>query len=93
MENEWIVTDPDCNQRCRQISRFVFEFEEDRISDPLTGKTYTCTGEIDLENTDIDEIIDSCGAFGYSKDEVLRWMYRGENLALMAECIFELTTD
>lgn len=93
MENEWIVTDPSCNQRCRQISKFVFEFEEDRVSDPVTKETYLYTDEIDLECYTPDEIVDYCNSFGYPEDEVLRWISRGENLALMAECIFELTTD
>lgn len=91
MENEWIITDPDCNQRCRQISKFVFEFEEDRILDPVTKETYRHTDEVDLEYYTPDEIIDYCRSFGYSEDEVLGWITNGRNLALIAECIFELT--
>lgn len=91
-KNEWIVTDPNCNQRYRQISKFVFEFEEDRILDPVTKETYLYTDEVDLECYTLDEIIDCCSSFGYPKDEVLGWITNGRNLALIAECIFEMST-
>lgn len=92
MEKEWIVTDPSCNQRCRQISKFVFEFEEDRVLDPVTKETYLYADKVDLESYTIDEIVDCCSSFGYSEDEVLEWITNGRNLALIAECIFETLT-
>ena len=85
----WIITDPDCNQRCRQLAPLRWEFEEDQIADPLTGTTETVSCEIDLTDYVITEMIEACLPFGYDEGQVEDWFNNGKNLELIAECIFE----
>lgn len=37
-EPKWVCTDVDTNQHRKQHSKFVFEFKEDRCTNPFTGK-------------------------------------------------------
>ena len=89
----WIVTDPNCNQCRLDISDHEFLFKEDRLWNPITKETKEYSTIIDTNDYDWDEIIDICDAFGYSKEEVYSWLNNKENLALIAECIFEMTDD
>lgn len=87
-KNEWVCTDIDTKQYCKQISETIFEFKEQRQINPVTRKTETFQATIDLTEYSLEEMIDTCvNNFGYSKDEVIKWI--GKENALIAECIFE----
>lgn len=91
MQN-WIVTDPSCNQQMRQLNESTFEFKEDRTVDPLTGKVEEYSQIINVDNYSLPEIIEYTSSYGYSISDVSLWLTNG-NKALIAECIFEMTTD
>lgn len=90
MKQEWIQTDPSCNQMMKQLDEKKFLFKENRIANPETGEISVYESEIDLDDYDNAKIIDSCLAFGYSEDQVNEWLTNRKELALIAECIFEL---
>ena len=85
-----IITDPDCNQTCKQIDVNVFEFEENRVVNPETKETERFSATIDLSEYSHEEMFESVKPFGYSFNEMSTWIDEGENLALIAECIFEM---
>jgi len=87
----WICTDPDCIQYMRVIDSHKFEFMEDRVSDPLTGATEVYYAEIDLNEYSIEDILSDCASFGYGAEEVKTWLHFETELALIAECIFEMS--
>jgi hypothetical protein len=86
----WIQTDGSTNQYRKDISETKFLFREDRIIDPVTKETEVYESEIDIDDYTWGEIISDCEAFGYTAKEVDKWLTEGEELALIAECIFEL---
>ena len=87
---EWIITDQDCNQQMKQLSENVFIFKEDRIKDPKTKETYVYESEINLSNYTQEQMFESVSAFGYSFHEMCHWIDQGEELSIIAECIFEM---
>jgi len=89
-ENEWICTDPSCNQYRKDISSAIFAFKEDRIINPETKESEKYESIIDINDYTWDEIINACGSFGYNAKQVDKWLTEGEELALIAECLFEL---
>lgn len=88
--DQWICTDPSCNQYRREISENVFEFKEDRVINPVTGETESYQSTIDLDDYDWFQVVGACESFGYSTKQVDKWINEGEEAALIAECIFEL---
>lgn len=88
-EPEWVVTDPDCNQRYRVVAENRFLFEEDRVVDPVSGAKEVFSTEIDLSEYTQDEMFEHVKHFGYSFNEMCSWLDGGANLSLIAECIFE----
>lgn len=87
-----IVTDPSCNQTCRQIDVNVWEFEEDRVVNPETGETERFSDTIDLSEYTQGEMFESVQPFGYSFHEMCDWIDNGSpNIQLIAECIFEMS--
>jgi hypothetical protein len=90
---KWICTDIDNNQYYRQISKYAFEFKEDRLIHPMTLETTIYQSVIDLNDYTIEEMIDECSLFGYDSDEVKEWYNNQKDsneLSLIAECIFEM---
>ena len=85
----WVQTDASCNQYRKDISKTVFLFREDRVINPETKETEVYESDINIEDYTEDQMIDACSSFGYNKDEVLQWLFNGENTDLIAECIFE----
>jgi len=86
----WIQTDMDCNQYRKELSSTSWIFREDRISDPETNETYVYESEIHLSAYSQIEMFDNVRSFGYSLNEMSTWIDEGENLSLIAECIFEM---
>lgn len=88
-----IVTDPSCNQTCRQIDVNEFEFSEDRTIDPETGETERVTATINLEDYTGDEMWKDVQSFGYTREQMNDWLESDDarNRALVAECIFEMS--
>ena len=89
-KDNWTVTDEDCNQMRLDISPDTFLFKEDRVIDPESGETEVYESEIDLKNYTQDQMFDRVRHFGYSFNEMCSWIDEGENLSLIAECIFEM---
>lgn len=81
---QWTTTDPNCNQKGRQIDERTYEFQEERLSNPETGETYLYEAEIYLDSYTIAEMKDAMKAFGY--DEL-------QDNWIVAECLFELSED
>lgn len=90
---EWICTDPSCEQYRRDISDYEFEFKENRIVNPDTSETRCYQTIINLKDYDWWEMVEICETFGYTAKQVDKWLTEGEELDLIAECIFELTDD
>ena len=88
--NEWICTDPSCNQYMKQLGENRFLFKEDRISNPKTKETYAYESEIDLSNYTQEEMFENVEPFGYSFNEMCTWIDEGGDISLIAECIFEM---
>lgn len=93
IDDTWTCTDPSCNQWRHDISETEFYFREDRIINPETEETETYEATIDLDDYSWWDIVEACEPFGYTPEQVDKWMTEGEELALIAECIFELDTD
>ena len=90
---EWEQTDASCNQYRRTIVEGqIYEFKEDRIINPETGETETVSEILDYEDYDWHEIVDACETFGYSAKQIDKWITGGEEIPLMLECIFELSS-
>jgi hypothetical protein len=87
---KWILTDPACNQYMMKLTDTIFKFKEDRLSDPITGSTYLYESEIHLNEYTQEEMFEAASTFGYSFNTIATWIDEGENLDLIAECIFEM---
>lgn len=90
-KQEWTITDPSCNQMMMQTGDNKFIFKEDRTINPDTGETENYELDIDLEEYSWEEIVGACEPFGYTAKQVDDWINTGEESALIAECIFELS--
>ena len=89
-EDNWVCTDPSCNQYRKDISAKVFLFKEDRIINPETKEIEVFESEISLDDYTRTEIFDYCVSFGYNNMQVNEWLCKGINYDLIAECIFEM---
>lgn len=89
--DEWIITDPSCNQMCKVISDTIFEFKEDRIIEPITRSIKEYRSIIDLDDYSIHEIIECLKSYGYT--EFLKKFIdcEGNEISnqIIAECLFE----
>jgi len=92
--SDWIITDPSCNQQCRVIDNFRYEFKEDRLINPDTGEKEVYASTIDLHDYSQEEIMDNLTPFGYKKSGDLIHDCEGNEVPnqVIAECIFELKT-
>lgn len=89
--NEWIVTDPSCNQmRLTIIEDEEYIFREDRVINPETGEKEIFQRRIKYSQLTWGEIVNACETFGYNANQVDKWMTEGEEIPLMLECVFEL---
>jgi hypothetical protein len=46
--------------------------------------------EYNIDEEEIETLIDACSSFGYSKEDVEKWISLGESTDLILECIFEI---
>ena len=89
----WILTDPSCNQMRKEIVvDNVYAFREDRIINPITKETGLYEDELCYDDLDYFDIINDCVAFGYNMQQIDKWISEGEEISLMLECVFELST-
>lgn len=86
----WVQTDASSNQYRKNITDSIFLFREDRIINPITKEKIVYESEINIDDYSWDDIISDCEAFGYKAKQVDKWLTEGEELELIAECIFEL---
>lgn len=87
----WVQTDGDCNQYCKELKKDkLYAFREDREINPETEETEVYESEINLLDYSREKIMKDCDTFGYTEEQVNEWISKGENSALIAECIFEL---
>ena len=86
--NDWICSDPDSNQYIRKINDMTYELKEDRY-DPESKKIKVYNSIIKLAEYSNEEMIHYCMVYGYRKTEIEIWLRAGENLDIIAECIFE----
>lgn len=88
----WIMTDPSCNQMRKEIIEDEkYAFREDRIINPLTKETGVYEDELSYDDYNWGELVDACVTFGYSVKQIDKWITEGEEIALMLECIFEMS--
>lgn len=92
IKNKWIITDPSCNQVMKQINEKEFKFKEDRIINPSTGEIEVYEEEIDLDDYSIEFMRSVLITYGY-ENELDHWIKTRTNFALIAECIFEQSTE
>jgi len=91
-QNGWVVTDPSCNQMRKEILEDkTYVFREDRIINPVTKETELFEEELDYDEYNWHELVDACETFGYTSYQVDKWMTEGEEIALMLECVFEIS--
>ncbi|HMC01376.1 MAG TPA: hypothetical protein VKN14_10115 [Flavobacteriaceae bacterium] len=88
-KDEWIITDPDHNQKRKDLGDKVYLFKEDRLVNPETKELETYELEIDLKKYTEDQMWDAVSGFGYSRKQMQTWISASVNLELIAECIFE----
>jgi hypothetical protein len=86
----WICTDEDTNQFRMDIGDNIFRFKEERVIQPDTNEKEVFDAVIDLKDYTQIEMFESVRSFGYSFNEMAEWIDQGENLSLIAECIFEM---
>jgi endogenous inhibitor of DNA gyrase (YacG/DUF329 family) len=85
-----LITDPSCNQTCRQIDENVWEYAEDRTINPETGETERVSETVDLSDYTQEEMFENVQPYGYSFHDMCDWIDSGSpNVMLIAECIFE----
>ena len=82
--NKWKVTDPDTNQKGRQISDTKFEFVED-------GREQD---EIDITDYTTEQIESTISSYGYTLEEGdannIHTLYGEDANWIIAECLFEM---
>jgi hypothetical protein len=86
----WEMIDPSCNQMRKEIVKDkVYAFREDRIINPETKKTEVFECTLDYDDYDWWDKVEACESFGYTAEQVDKWITEGEEIALILECIFE----
>jgi len=89
----WVLTDPSCNQMRKEIIEDkIYLFREDRWIDPITKESVVFEEKMDYDDYCWREVINACETFGYDAKQVDKWMTEGEEIELILECLFELTT-
>jgi hypothetical protein len=92
LANGWEMTDPSCNQMRKEIIEDeMYAFREDRIINPETKETGVYEDELCYDAYDWNELVEACESFGYTAKQVDKWIAEGAEIALMLECIFELS--
>lgn len=87
MKTEWLCTDPDTSQYCRQINDFCFSYAE--IRQGQKDQYIICHAVIDLRDYELDELWDYCSCYYDSYEEMIAQYGFREALQIMAECVFE----
>lgn len=86
--NEWICTDPDCNQWGRKVGERTYEFKQDnKYGEVVVTEQLT----IDLNEWTPPEIEDHLSAYDWSIEQLKEENDLEDAEWLMAECIFEST--
>lgn len=92
IENDWEMTDPSCNQMRKElIEDQSYSFREDRLINPKTRETEVFEKTLDIYDYDWWDKVEACEPFGYTAEQVDKWIAAGEETALILECIFELS--
>ena len=98
--NDWFCTDPDCLQHCKKESETVFSFiqavwldtcegDERAVNAKDDSDNYAvCTGYIDLDQHNKEDIEGTISSYGYTMESV-REIYDEEANQIIAECLFE----
>ena len=87
----WVQTDGSTNQYYKEvIEGEVYIFCEDRVINPETNEKITVINEMIYDDYDWNEIVSACEGFGYSAEQIDKWITEGEEIPLMLECIFEM---
>ena len=90
--NGWFCTDPDCMQYCQKISETEFRFIQavwlDTCGDDTNGEYAVCSGYIDLDLYDEDDMEGSISSYGYTMESV-KEIYEDCANQIIAECLFE----
>ena len=90
--NGWEMTDPSCNQMRKElIEDQSYTFCEDRLINPDTKETEVFEKTLDIDDYSWSEIINACETFGYTAEQIDKWITEGEEIPLILECIFELS--
>lgn len=92
INNGWEVTDPSCNQMRKElIEDKTYSFREDRLINPDTKETKVFKRTLNYDAYQWSELVNACETFGYTVEQVDKWITEGEEIPLMLECIFELS--
>ena len=87
----WELTDASTNQMRKEMKEdTIYAFREDRIINPDTKETEVFEAILDYGDYSWGEIVEACNTFGYTPEQVDKWITEGEEIPLMLECIFEL---
>src|ERR1035437_8435169 len=86
----WLCIDLDSNQYMKVLDNEEYEFCEDRVDNPKLGTTYVYKATIDLKDYSLKEVIEGCSGY-YPAEKVTEWWNDKSELALIAECIFEMS--
>jgi len=87
----WVLTDPSCNQMKKTVKEGeIYEFREERIVNPLTNEKAVFESTMNINDYTWFEIIEACESFGYTAEQVDKWLTEGEEIDLILECLFEL---
>lgn len=99
-KNGWFCTDPDCMQFCHKVNENEFKFiqavwldtcGDDSVAENAKDESDNyaiCTGYIDLDLYDSDDIEGSLASYGYTLDSVEE-IYAEYTNQVIAECLFE----
>jgi len=88
-EQGWVCTDPDTMQfRLELIPNKEYRFVQRNLYPD--GSQIWVFDEYNIDEEEIETLIDACSSFGYSKEDVEKWISLGESTDLILECIFEI---
>lgn len=85
---DWVCTDPDTMQFRKELIpgkeyRFV------QCNKYPDGTQNWVFDEYDIDEEEVETLVDACASFGYSKEDVEKWISLGESTDLILECLFE----
>lgn len=97
----WVVTDIDNFQAYKEIiPNKKYIFRENRVNpdgialaddEEREPKQEMYELEVDFKDLSMNEIYDCCSSYGYTKEEVRRWVENKENIPLICKCYFEMS--